>query len=298
MADVKITDLSAVTELNGTDSFIVEQSSAGTKRTTYENLKTKIVNGDTYTALNGENIVTAINNKVPFSSEVGYAHNSIARGKSLGSSVTSAQWAAIKNGTFDNMYIGDYWTINDRRYYIAAFNYYFRPQVPFHVVIVPSAALSENVKMNDTASNASGYKGSTMFTTTIDEARTKIQNDFGAAHIWARSLVLSSAVTNGEITSANAQGETDITLMSRGNVFGDPTRLSIANLKNDNDQEQFPLFTFFPYTKRISGFSYWLRDPVSTDSYMLVEIGSGVIRNAVANTESAAIRPCFCIYSA
>lgn len=37
-------------------------------------------------------------------------HNSIYRGKNLGTSVTSAQWAAIKAGTFDDMFIGDYWT--------------------------------------------------------------------------------------------------------------------------------------------------------------------------------------------
>jgi len=296
MADVKITDLSAVTALNGTDSFIVEQSSAGTKRTTYENLKTKIVNGDTYTALNGENILTAINNKVPLSS--GYSHNSIARGKDLGTSVTSAQWAAIKNGTFEDLYIGDYWTINGRQYFIAAFNYYFRAGDANHVVIVPRAAMSENVAMNDTASNATGYRNSTMHTTTMaTTVRSTIQNDFGAAHIWSHQFSLSSQVTNGVITGTGASPASDIVLMTKGNVFGNPTPINASAL-NDSDQDQFPLFAYAQVQKRIQGFSYWLRDPVSTDSYMLVEIGSGVIKNAVANTESAAIRPCFCIYSA
>ena len=51
-------------------------------------------------------------------------HNSIFRGKYLGDSVTAAQYAAIENGSFTDMYIGDYWTINGRQYRIAHFDYY------------------------------------------------------------------------------------------------------------------------------------------------------------------------------
>ena len=38
--------------------------------------------------------------------------NSIYRGKNLGTSVTAEQWDSIESGAFDNMFIGDYWTIN------------------------------------------------------------------------------------------------------------------------------------------------------------------------------------------
>ena len=50
------------------------------------------------------------------------AHNAIYRGKSLGSTVTDAQWTAIGAGTFDGLYIGDYWTIGNITYRIAAFD--------------------------------------------------------------------------------------------------------------------------------------------------------------------------------
>lgn len=39
------------------------------------------------------------------------AHNSIYRGKYLGSSVTAEQYLAISTGAFTDLYIGDYWTI-------------------------------------------------------------------------------------------------------------------------------------------------------------------------------------------
>ena len=51
------------------------------------------------------------------------AHNAGYRGKDLGSAVTDAQWAAIKDGTFQDLYIGDFWTIGDVTYRIAAFDY-------------------------------------------------------------------------------------------------------------------------------------------------------------------------------
>lgn len=43
------------------------------------------------------------------------AHNAIYRGKNLGSAVTAAQWAAIDAGTFEDLFIGDYWTIGGGR---------------------------------------------------------------------------------------------------------------------------------------------------------------------------------------
>ena len=43
-------------------------------------------------------------------------HNSIFRGKNLGTSITSEQWSAISSGTFDDLFIGDYWVINGMRF--------------------------------------------------------------------------------------------------------------------------------------------------------------------------------------
>ena len=57
------------------------------------------------------------------------AHNSIYRGKYLGSSVTAEQYTAISSGTFEDLYIGDYWTIGGVNYRIAAFNYYMQKAI-------------------------------------------------------------------------------------------------------------------------------------------------------------------------
>lgn len=39
----------------------------------------------------------------------GYLHKQIYRGKNLGSAPTAAQYAAIRNGTYDDIFLGDYW---------------------------------------------------------------------------------------------------------------------------------------------------------------------------------------------
>ena len=55
----------------------------------------------------------------------GVAHNTLYRGKYLGTSVTATQYTAISAGTFEDLYIGDYWTIGGVNYRIAAFDYYW-----------------------------------------------------------------------------------------------------------------------------------------------------------------------------
>lgn len=51
-------------------------------------------------------------------------HNFIFRGKNLGSAPTAEQYANIKNGSFKDMYIGDYWDNGSQRCIIADFNYF------------------------------------------------------------------------------------------------------------------------------------------------------------------------------
>jgi hypothetical protein len=95
------------------------------------------------------------------------SHNSIYRGKYLGDEVTADQYAAIAAGTFDDMYIGDYWTINGVNWRIAHFDYWLHcgdsgsGTTEHHVVIVPDSALY-SAKMNETNTTAGGYLHSKM----------------------------------------------------------------------------------------------------------------------------------------
>lgn len=93
----KVTELTAFT--TPTDSCLIPiHDGTGLKKITFANFRTKAVEGTE------AKIAPLLFNNAG-------AHNAIYRGKSLGSTVTTAQYAAIKAGTFDDLYIGDYWTI-------------------------------------------------------------------------------------------------------------------------------------------------------------------------------------------
>ena len=57
-------------------------------------------------------------NSIPF-------HNAYPRCKYLGTTITDAQNTAIKNRTYDDLFIGDYWTINGVNWRIVSILYYF-----------------------------------------------------------------------------------------------------------------------------------------------------------------------------
>ena len=91
----KVTELTAFT--TPTDSCLIPiHDGTGLKKITFANFRAKAVEGTE------AKIAPLLFNNAG-------AHNAIYRGKSLGSTATTAQYAAIKAGTFDDLHIGDYW---------------------------------------------------------------------------------------------------------------------------------------------------------------------------------------------
>ena len=75
-------------------------------------------------------------------------HRNIFREKSLGESITAEQLAAIRDGSFKDLYIGDYWEINGVKYRIADVNYWKNVGYPEsekvqkpHILIVSDSVL-------------------------------------------------------------------------------------------------------------------------------------------------------------
>ena len=229
------------------------------------------------------------------------AHNAIYRGKNLGTSVTAAQWAAIANGTFADLYIGDYWVIGGVTWRIAAFDYYYKTGDTFctthHVVIVPDTNLYTHV-MNDTNITTGGYIGSKMYTEGLAQAKTQINSAFGSSHILSHRQLLVNAVTNGK-PSGGSWYDSTVELMTEQNVYGG----KIFGAGNDGstvpylytiDKSQFPLFAHDP--SMISNKQwFWLRDVVSAAFFASVNSG-GRANYSNASLDSG-VRPAFSIKS-
>lgn len=227
------------------------------------------------------------------------AHNAVYRGINLGGSVSDAQWAAISAGTFDDMYIGDYWVIGGVTYRIAAFDYYLRSgdtdMITHHVTLVPDSVMYSHV-MNDSNVTTGGYVGSKMYTIGLADAKTTINTAFGSAHILTHRQYLCNAVNNGK-PSGGSWYDSTVELMTEQNVygykaFGAGNDGSTVPVLHTVDKSQYPLFAFRP--DMISNRAwFWLRDVVSASSFAYVSnYGYMAFGNA---SYASGVRPAFSI---
>lgn len=288
----KVTELTAFT--TPTDSCLIPiHDGTGLKKITFANFRAKAVEGTE------AKIAPLLFNNAG-------AHNAIYRGKSLGSTVTTAQYAAIKAGTFDDLYIGDYWTIGGVNYRIAAFDYYLNSGdtncTTHHVVIVPDTCLY-NAQMHNTSSGgwesdaanitAGGYVGSDMYKSNLEQAKTTIKSAF-SGHVLKHRIYLTNAVANGRV-SGGAWCDSEVDLMCEQMVYGSGIFSPVSDGSNVPanyrvEKSQLPLFQHEP--SRISNRNnWWLRD-VITASYFAY-VGTYGIAYCSYASYSLGVRPVF-----
>ena len=226
------------------------------------------------------------------------AHNAIYRGKNLGTSVTAEQWDVITAGTFDDLYIGDYWVINGKTWRIAAFDYFLHNGdtecTTHHAVIVPDECLY-NAQMNTTNDTTGGYVA-VKTRGVLTDAETAIKAAFGASHILSHRVYLTNAVANGK-PSGGAWVDTICDLMNEEMVYGTgifrPTSDGSTVPANYRvEKSQLPLFAHEP-SRIINRANYWLRDVVTAAYFAFV--GSGGLATCYGASFSFGVRPAFCI---
>lgn len=290
----KVTELTAFT--TPTDSCLIPiHDGTGLKKITFANFRAKAVEG-TETKI------------APLLFNNAGAHNAIYRGKSLGSTVTTAQYAAIKAGTFDDLYIGDYWTIGGVNYRIAAFDYYLNSGdtncTTHHVVIVPDTCLY-NAQMHNTSSGGyeggaantttGGYVGSDMYKSNLEQAKTTIKSAF-SGHVLKHRIYLTNAVANGR-ASGGAWCDSEVDLMCEQMVYGSGIFSPVSDGSNVPanyrvEKSQLPLFQHEP-SRICNRNNWWLRDVITASDFARV-YGNGYAYYYGASG-SLGVRPAFCI---
>lgn len=289
----KVTELTAFTA--PTDSCLIPiHDGTGLKKITFANFRAKAVEGTE------AKIAPLLFNNAG-------AHNAIYRGKSLGSTVTTAQYAAIKAGTFDDLYIGDYWTIGGVNYRIAAFDYYLNSGdtncTTHHVVIVPDTCLY-NAQMHNTSSGgwesgaanttAGGYVGSDMYKSNLEQAKTTIKSAF-SGHVLKHRIYLTNAVANGR-ASGGAWCDSEVDLMCEQMVYGSGIFSPVSDGSNVPanyrvEKSQLPLFQHEP-SRICNRATWWLRDVITASRFASVYYGHASFDYA---SHSLGVRPAFCI---
>lgn len=227
------------------------------------------------------------------------AHNSIYRGKNLGTTVTEEQWEAISSGTFTDLYIGDYWVIGGVNWRIAAFDYYLNcgdtSFTKHHAVIVPDTCLY-NAQMNTANVTTGAYKGSAMYTANLTQAKSTINSAFGSSHVLSHRIYLSNATSNGR-ASAGEWTDSTVDLMCEHMVYGSGIFSPVSdgsNVPNNYRVEkgQLPLFALEP-SRICNRATWWLRDVITAADFALVSYCGDANSNGAS--PSRGVRPAFCI---
>ena len=221
----------------------------------------------------------------------------IFRGKNLGTALTAVQKAAIKDGSFKGMFLGDYWSIGGRIWRIVDMDYWYNcgdtAFTSHHLVIMPDEALY-NAQMNTTNITTGGYVGSEMYKNNLANAKTIVNAAFQGSVLTHREH-LCNAVTNGK-QSGGAWFDSSIELPSEIMMYG---HIHFGNASDGNtipniyttSKTQLALFMVCPRFIVNRSYNQWLRDVVSSANFAGVgNVGDTTYGRA---SYSCGVRPVF-----
>lgn len=310
MANKKITELVQATSIVNTDLLLLETAN-GTRSISYQDLKKPI-----------DDAVTDAAKPRPFANNAA-AHNSIPRGKDLTSLGVNEICRRIANGTFEDLYIGDYFdiTINAEgsevvRCILAGFNMYLHNGnddfATNHAVIVTKNCLKTLHAMNPTNTTVGGFVGSNMWTTVLPLYNTAFGSVLGS-HLLSHKTLLTKEM-NAELASNAGAGfkgassgwdwyETKLSLLSEIQVYGSNV-CSSSFYDTGCDNLQLPLFALDPTAKvcgrggngagsEITRQWYWLRNVASASGF--AGVGNDGASYYGSASGSSGVRPLFCI---
>ena len=219
------------------------------------------------------------------------------RGKNLGTALTAVQKAAIKDGSFKGMFLGDYWSIGGRIWRIVDMDYWYNcgdtAFTSHHLVIMPDEALY-NAQMNTTNVTTGGYVGSAMYKSNLANAKTIVNAAFQGSVLTHREY-LCNAVANGR-PSGGAWFDSSIELPNEPMMYGHPhfsptsdgsTVPSIYTIS----KTQLALFMVCPRFIVNRSYNQWLRDVVSSAGFAFV--GSYGTADSYDASDSLGVRPVF-----
>lgn len=248
-------------------------------------------------------------------------HNSIYRGKFLGNAFTSEQKAEITSGRFNDLYIGDYWTIGGNDYVICHFDYYYRcsdADVNYHhIIVMPRGNLkglsfsgittsrgtespaNGTAAWNSTDSTAGGYIGSRMRTVIMPACDTKVAAAFGSANVHALSELYPSSFassTDGRATGwawTSTDRICDLcneTMVYGHQVWGKGSAFDREGYEVGIDKWQLAIFRLDPCFANIRA-NWWLRSVYSATRAAAVDSNGTADNNNASNVFG--VRPRF-----
>lgn len=239
-------------------------------------------------------------------------HNNVFRGSNLGA-LNATHIANIQNGSFRDMFIGDYFSINGSNYVIAGINYKCghgdNSSPANHLLLMPDrfSKLDDGTVMrsdgktthymNDTDTTVGGFANTKLYKTYMPSIQRKLEADFGSHLLNFRQVVSTHVDADG----APDQGEwRDAKVGIPGEVMVYGTTLN-GNNKNTafynvgDDAMQLPLFRLNPEeSNNHRDAAFWLRDIHSASEFAAAS-GAGDASSVGASSPSDGVRAFFLI---
>lgn len=303
---MKISEYTRADNVVGTDLMVFERPSSGTKSIEVG----KMFGESGFEAM----LLSPLNRKLFY------------RGKNLGTNITNAQKTAIQNGSFDGMFLGDYWTINSRKWIIADFDYWYNRQkinnggliTYHHLVAIPDKPLMNCIFYNGNNNpNTAGlfycYGNSALLKTHLATAQSYAEQDFGAMlkdlgkRLYSgNGIRIPANDSNGSrfyiYDNSDSFSETNINtkvlIMNGAMALGYPLtgKFSINDINYGDrmDETQLALFKVKRDCLKTSDRKrYWLRDMYDQRPYIIDY--DGEINYIYPNDSTIGVRPVICL---
>lgn len=215
-------------------------------------------------------------------------HNNIFRGWNLWA-LDSTHIANIQNGSFHDMFIGDYFSINGSTYVIAGINYKKghgdNSPLGNHLVLMPldwsqtptqklAPDNSTTHYMNDTDTTAGGFAGSKLYKTYLPQIQTKLETDFGT-HLMTFRTVVSTHVDGNGAPDQGKWCDAKVSIPNEVMIYG--TTLNGNNKYNSwynigDENRQLPLMRLDDAECNFDRMgAIWLRDIPSASGFAIAD---------------------------
>lgn len=220
------------------------------------------------------------------------AHNAIYRGKDLTAYFNSGEMsAAIADGSFRNIYPGDYitksitidgTTYSNVKFIVMDLDYHLHcgdtETTAHHVAIMPEEQLG-TAQMNTEHTTAGGYLGSAMWTTHMPKVAAGFEAAFGAAHILEHRELLSNVMDANLKSNAYdgwsgaasgwAWASVKVNLANENMVYGAPV-LSSSFFDTGECNSQLAAFRLNHGLICSKRYWWWLRSVANASHFCLV----------------------------
>lgn len=264
------------------DEWLESLKAAGewtSARETLAGHETGITDLQTLTAAHAASIAKLQEDTNPFRFHTSLTHNAIMRGKNLGTVITDEQLANIRNGTYKDIYPGDYWVLNGRTYIVVHLDWIDSNGGQANMwqwnLILWRPNLYNYAAYGTTTDG--GFAGSGWYTEKWDEITELIAGDIGESHIQDSTkanqgayLTISTAVdSTGKITAYKYVSGLQIGPVCARNVWGNiyPFDKGLTDSAFNNIMgHRYTQYAYFRHmgTGKIRWTSY---DNFMTDSY-------------------------------